>query len=116
MDFPVIETTVAAVHIPAVPAVPELNAGNVRFSPVTACWFRPIWTDGKLSGVEGEWYWEVGTWDETQTIWTSAKAEPVRHYEPNLLDPEFAQANPEVAAMGAAFAAMAAISKRKGVI
>lgn len=116
MNFPIITTTKAAVTIPAVPAVPEIHAGNVRFSSSKPCWFRPIWSGGTLSGVEGEWFWEVGAWDQTGTIWTPSGAPEVNHHEANLLDPTFASTYPEVAAMGQAFVAMASISTKKGVI
>lgn len=110
--FPLISTTVAAVTIPAVAAV---NATNVRFSPNHSCVFKPTWQGGSLSGVEGLWFWEVGSWDQTGTIWTSANTFK-EHHEPNLLDPAFVAAYPEVAVMAQAFAVMASISAKKGVI
>lgn len=115
VSFPVITTTVAAVNIPAIPAVPAVTANNVRFSDKHQCTFKPTWSGGTLSGVEGEWFWEVGSWDNTNTVWTSANTFK-NHHEANLLDPAFVAAYPEVAVMAQAFAAMASISAKKGVI
>lgn len=115
VSFPPISTTVAAVNIPEVPAVPAVHAGNVRFSDKHKCTFLPTWSGANLSGVAGEWFWEVGSWSQDGTTWTSANTYK-NHYEPNLLDPAFVTAYPEVAVMAQAFAAMASISAKKGVI
>ena len=116
VEFPVIVTTHAAVTIPEVPAKPAVTANNVRFSSTKPCWFKPTWSGASLSGVEGEWFWEIGSWSQDGTQWTSAGVADKNHHEANLLDPAFAATYPEVAAMAQAFAAMASISAKKGVI
>lgn len=115
ISFPAITTVAAAVTIPEVPAVPAVTANNVRFSDKHKCTFKPTWSGASLSGVEGEWFWEVGSWSQDGTTWTSANTFK-NHHEANLLDPAFVAAYPEVAVMAQAFAAMASISAKKGVI
>lgn len=116
VEFPTIETTLAAIDLPEIPAIPATHCGHVRLDPNQKCWFVPKWSGANLVGVEGEWFFEVGSWGEDGQTWVSAGVPSINHHEANLLDPAVAAANPEVTAMAQAFAAMVALSQRKGLI
>ena len=113
VEFPIITTT-QTVTVPEVVAKPEVVCNEVRQG--SASKFKLNWNaDGTLAGIEGEWFWEVGKWTEDGWV-DGGPSGKKNHYIPNLLDPVFAAANPEVAQLASSFAAMAAISKRAGII
>lgn len=117
VQFPVI-TTNQVVTLPEVVAKPKVACNNVRFQQGVSCRFTPHWnSDGTLARIEGEWFWETGKWGQDGAEWVDGGSSGKRnHYIPNLLDPVFAAANPEVSQLASSFAAMVAISKRARII
>ena len=115
IEFPAVTSSVMQTTVPEVVAKPAVLCDNVRMANGQPITFRVTWSGGQISAVSGEWHWESGKWNEDKTVWTPGSAQK-NHFIPNLLDPTFLAANPEVAVMVQVFTAMETVSKRAGVI